>query len=308
MIYETPGNIGLPLDKTAMRSLNVNFSAESAKKARGECVKEKENSNSSMESDSRSSNFVFVQGNSTNNGVQNQGRHDYHGENGGEVHDDEREASDGRSGKGHDENFLHVDDVADSSTELKEGTSENQGFSFSQDSIAHSLFTLQSAQAALEQELLKFKEISKDIPNEEELALELDTGCSINRDLETEVEELFKQKLEAEVEYLAISRTNQKLRVAALDPTSLYEEQKALASEQIHVMDDLVDAKNKAVMLKKKAEKLEHICKDISNTDEASKNINKYCTYFFCQVLMLVVTLVVFMSHLSAYKEKVVPT
>lgn len=41
-----------------------------------------------------------------------------------------------------------------------------------------------------------------------------------------ELEELFKQKVEAEVEYLAILRTIQTLRVASVDQITVLQEQK----------------------------------------------------------------------------------
>ncbi|THG22292.1 hypothetical protein TEA_009425 [Camellia sinensis var. sinensis] len=81
-------------------------------------------------------------------------------------------------------------------------------------------------------------------------------------EMEAELETLFEQKIEAEVEYLAISRTIQKLRVAAVD------EQKTLVSEQAQTLNELGDAKRKAAMLKRLAEKLETSCEDIVETDQ----------------------------------------
>ncbi|KAL0362994.1 UNVERIFIED_CONTAM: WPP domain-interacting protein 2 [Sesamum calycinum] len=270
MKYEKPVVVGFPHDKGRMRSLsgkNLTHSVqrgqqgkgriESTKKARGERVKiEKENSHSSLESDSRSSNFVFMQGTYfTNNGTQNERPKDYDGENGDEIQDSEQD-NDGRrdvyerDGDDGCEESSPEDVVADSSSEVKEERSENHGSSRDQDPLIESIFALQSAQEALEKE-------------------------TANRDVETEVEDLFKQKIEVEVEYLAISRMVQKLKAAAGNHITVLEEQKALVSEQTQILDKLGDAENKALMLKKQAEKLENFCEDIASADETLELQNR---------------------------------
>ncbi|XAR56852.1 hypothetical protein NMG60_11037473 [Bertholletia excelsa] len=111
------------------------------------------------------------------------------------------------------------------------------------------------------------------------------------REMETEAEGLFRQKLEAEVEYLAISRSVQKLRVAVMDQISLFEEQKALALEQAQLVNELGDVQIKAGMLKEQAEKLETYCEGIVEADDAlklQKRICKVTSYFFIQLIMLV--------------------
>lgn len=112
------------------------------------------------------------------------------------------------------------------------------------------------------------------------------------RDVVTELEDLFKQKVEAEVEYLAISRTVQKLRVAAVDQISVLEDYKALASEQTQVLHKLGDAESKAALLKKEAEKLEKSCDEIANVEELlrlQRRVGKYCSCFAAQVVILLV-------------------
>ncbi|KAL0443204.1 UNVERIFIED_CONTAM: WPP domain-interacting protein 2 [Sesamum latifolium] len=359
MKYEKPVVVGFPRDKGRMRSLsgkNLTHSVqrgqqgkgriESTKKARGERVKiEKENSHSSLESDSRSSNFVFTQGTYfTNNGTQNERPKDYDGENGDEVQDSEQD-NDGRrdvydrDGEDGCEESSPEDVVADSSSEVKEERSANHGSSRDQDPLVESIFSLQSAQEALEKELVKIKEISKDFPVDDSVP-DLDTefidveqklqqtssdrrapqGCSpalqsdvvetANRDVETELEDLFKQKIKAEVEYLVISRMVQKLKAAAGNHITVWEEQKALVSEQTQILDKLGDAENKALMLKKQAEKLESFCEDIASADETlelQKRVCKYSSCFFLQLVLLVIILSV-LFQLSPNYVEVVPT
>lgn len=175
--YEIPMVVGFPHDKSRMRSLsgkNLTHSVqrgqqgkgriEAIKKARGERVKiEKETSHSSMESDSRSSNFVFVQGTyATSNGLRSERPVDYDGENGDEVQGSERQVSDGLKGgytrddEGGFEDSSPAHAVANSSWEVKKERSDNHGSSSDQDPLVESIFALQAAQEALEKGWLTF--------------------------------------------------------------------------------------------------------------------------------------------------------
>lgn len=63
-----------------------------------------------------------------------------------------------------------------------------------------------------------------------------------SREIETELEGLFKQKVEAEVEYLTLKTMIQKVRAAAGDQPALFEQQEALAGEQAQVLNKLGEA------------------------------------------------------------------
>lgn len=130
--------------------------AESSKKHRGEKVKiEKENSHSSVESDSRSSNFVFLQGvcSVTSNGIQSE---NYDGENSDDGHAGEQQFSEevqtgyGQGNVGEVENASHDDLAADASWEDKEENSKSHQPSADQDPLVESLITLQTVQEVLE--------------------------------------------------------------------------------------------------------------------------------------------------------------
>ncbi|KAL0306180.1 UNVERIFIED_CONTAM: WPP domain-interacting protein 1 [Sesamum radiatum] len=280
----------------------------------------------------------------TNNGTQNERPKDYDGENGDEIQDSEQD-NDGRrdvyerDGDDGCEESSPEDVVADSSSEVKEERSENHGSSRDQDPLIESIFALQSAQEALEKELVKIKEISKDISVDDSVsdlhrefldveqklhktssdqrvpqgcssALQSDVVETANRDVETEVEDLFKQKIEVEVEYLAISRMVQKLKAAAGNHITVLEEQKALVSEQTQILDKLGDAENKALMLKKQAEKLENFCEDIASADETLELQNRVCKYSSCFVLQLLLLVIILsvLFQLSPNYVEVVPT
>ncbi|KAL0320935.1 UNVERIFIED_CONTAM: WPP domain-interacting protein 2 [Sesamum radiatum] len=363
--YEIPMVMGFPHDMSGMRGTtgkNLTHSVqrsqqgkgriEAIKKARGERVKlEKENSHSSVESDSRSSSFVFMQGKYANsNGVRSERPVHHDGENGDEVQGSERQVSNGlRGGDTRDDEGGYEDSstghaVANSSWEVKKGRCDNHGNSSDQDPLAESRSALQAAQDALEKEVLKFKEIISDAsgddavldthPGSEDVEQKLQETCceqfpfgegvqsfpdavqsevveTANRDVETELEYLFMQKIEAEVEHLAISTMVQKLKLAAVDQITILKEQKARASDQTQILDKLGDTGNKAATDKKESEKLETFCEDIASADETlrlRKKVRKYTSYFLVQLLTLLVILGVFLLQSPSNHGGVVPT
>lgn len=131
---------------------------ESSKKHRGERVKiEKENSLSSMESDSRSSNFFFMQGATlASNGKQTGRSMSYDGENSDDAHVSEQHLSEevqtgySKVNVGEVEDFSQDDLAADLSWGVKGEKSETNRFSNDQDPLVESILSLQSVQEALE--------------------------------------------------------------------------------------------------------------------------------------------------------------
>ncbi|KDP36312.1 hypothetical protein JCGZ_09527 [Jatropha curcas] len=365
---------------------------ESSKKPRGERVKiEKENSHSSMESDSRSSNFVFAQGicSVTSNGNQSERSMNYDGENSDDAHGGEQQFSE-EVQTGYRQGNLEVEEddlAADSAWEDKEGKSKNHRPSIDQDPLVESLITLQSVQESLENEVKKLSEIGKvssvpvdstsadrgihesslrdqfDPENikqssslesqvfslrenvkylenklEEANALlkvkdsrvaELDNiliSCKpsmeksgktiesqqeISSKIENELEGLFKQKIEAEVEYLTLSRTIQKLRVAAGDQVTLFEQQEALAGEQAQILNKVAEAEKKAAVLKKQAEEVEKYSGNILGTEEVLEmqtKVFKFTSCFSIQLVLLILAFWLLVLQLSPHSGDVVPT
>ncbi|XP_019183202.1 PREDICTED: WPP domain-interacting protein 2 isoform X2 [Ipomoea nil] len=342
---------------------------ESSKKLRGERVKiDKENSHSSMESDSRSSNFVFMQGGTSSlksNGTKGERPLNSDGENRdedkeceGKVGDDDLQASYNDGNTGQFEDVLQEGLSAESSWEAKDEKSENQGTSTDHDPVIGSIFTLQTAQEALEREVQKFKEIAKEaehlepvngmqdsfdslenevISQKQVLKLteskleeatsmltlkdakvnelesiisngprtgERQTAMQPTLDIETELETLFKQKIETEVEFLVS-------KAAVSDQITLLEQQKALASD--NMVNKLGDAEQKAEMLKKEAEKLENYCKNmVSSADDTlklQKSVFKHTFCFCSQLILLVLVVGLFIFQLSPHHlTPVVPT
>ena len=129
------------------------------------------------------------------------------------------------------------------------------------------------------------------------------------REMETELEGIFKQKIEAEIEHLTLTGTIQKLR--AQDPIMIYEEQKALAEEQAQMMNRLGEAEGKAAMLKKQAGELETYCGDVLGSEAVAKMENRLYKVTLCFViqLLLLVAFVLFVFQLPpTHSSVVIPT
>ncbi|XP_060209031.1 WPP domain-interacting protein 1-like isoform X1 [Lycium barbarum] len=207
--------------------------------------------------------------------------------------------------------------AAESPQEAEKEKSENHCSSADHDPMLDSLSTLQALQEALERELWSFREIKKEdsitISNSCSKKEEKSVGIALHRrtsDLESEVEALFRQKIEAEVEYLTVSRAVKKLRVAAVEQVNLLEEQKKLASEQAQIVKKLGEAELKAATLKTQATKFENCGEDIMTIDEMLKLQKRVCKYSTCFLLQLVLLVVVglFLLQISPDYAEVVPT
>ncbi|XP_027330985.1 WPP domain-interacting protein 2-like [Abrus precatorius] len=129
--------------------------------------------------------------------------------------------------------------------------------------------------------------------------------------VESELEGLFRLKIEAEVEYLAISKVMQNLKAGAVFQRTLLEEQGKLSESQEQVLSKLVDAGSKASVLKSKAEELEKHCDDSLVVEESfvlQKRVCKVTFYLFIQFMFLILFFWLFVSQLSLNSGMVVPT
>lgn len=130
-------------------------------------------------------------------------------------------------------------------------------------------------------------------------------------ELERELEGLFRQKIETELEYLVISRTIQNWRAAAVKQVTLMEEQKTLATEQAQMVMKLRDSDTKAAMHKSQAEKLDIFHDDVASTNKTldlQKGVCKYSIYFSIQLVLLVIVFGLYMLQMSSDAVEVVPT
>lgn len=120
---------------------------------------------------------------------------------------------------------------------------------------------------------------------------------------ETVVEEIFRQKIEAEIEYLIYSRSIDNLN----SQMKLIEEQEALAEEQAdETLNKLEKVETKAANLTNRAHDLQNEC--IETTDTTKKRACKITSYFLIQLVLLLTVVLLFVSQLLPESEIVVPT
>ncbi|KAH1083788.1 hypothetical protein J1N35_023549 [Gossypium stocksii] len=188
--YDLPTVLGYVHGKNRMKNLSGKFVGNSSKKAqqgkgyvesskkpRGERIKiEKENSQSSVESDSRSFNFGFVLSpvSVTSNGKQSGSSMNHDRRNGDEAHEGEGQSNEEVQTTHRKENSCEIEELslddlaANLSWEAKEEKSESHQPSPDQDPLVNSILSLRSVQEALESELYKFGEIGKENASQDE--------------------------------------------------------------------------------------------------------------------------------------------
>ncbi|KAK2639960.1 hypothetical protein Ddye_027755 [Dipteronia dyeriana] len=174
---------------------------------------------------------------------------------------------------------------------------------------------LEEARATVEVKESRVAELEAALNNSKPLNEESGSTIELQpekcKEMETELEGLFCQKIEAEIEYLTLTRTIQKLRVvAAGDQITLFEEQETLAKKQTEMSNKMGEAENKAAVLQKRAEELEKYCEDISGTVDVLKMQNRVCKVTsYCMIKLILLALVwLFVLQNSLQPEVIIPT
>ncbi|KAI3974333.1 hypothetical protein MKX01_031002 [Papaver californicum] len=131
------------------------------------------------------------------------------------------------------------------------------------------------------------------------------------REMESQLEDLFKQKIQAEIEHLIIAATTQNLEGASEAQSLLFEEQKSLSVEQNQMLQKLRVAESKAAVLKKHVNELEASCEEMIGTEEILIMQNRVCKHtlcFFVQLILLFLGVLLFMLQLYSQPSGDVPT
>lgn len=293
-----------------------------SKKARGGRIK-KENSISSMESDSRSSIFVFAQG--ANSGRSN-GRQS--GRSGIYEEDDSDDAQNGE-GRLSEEGFVSFSkNEADSGDISRDEKVDNDHVgSGDQNVLVDSIIPLHLAQEALEREVQKLRDVgledtlfyddsvqpsgssfldeesqsskSAQKRNEVHMQLKLEEALDMLKlkdtkiselestlsllDIKTEHEEFLTKRIAAELEYLVIAKTIENMKVDHINQSNLTVQQKNVAQAS-PVHVQLEDAQK------------------LKNT------VRRYVSCFLIQSFLLLVVLYMFVSKFSSQNKVVIPT
>lgn len=145
----------------------------------------------------------------------------------------------------------------------------------------------------------------------EESGSAIDLEEKKHKETENDIESLFKQRIEAEIEYLALTRATQSLNTLAGNQAMILKEQETVAKEQSRVLNRLGDVANKAANLKKEAQEFEKYHGDILETEEVlvtQRGVYKVTWCFCIQFILLFLVLWFFVLQLSPNPGEVVPT
>ncbi|CAN8301730.1 unnamed protein product [Cochlearia groenlandica] len=152
----------------------------------------------------------------------------------------------------------------------------------------------------------KLEETRSILKAKESQICELESTISVpeplNRESEFGIEDVFKQKMEAEIEYIVFSRSVGNLKRKII----VVEEEKALAEiEEGHkMMSKLGEAETKAEKLKKQAQVLQNHCAEIQEDKGFKKKVFKTTSCLLLQFGLLLL----FSFQLMPEPEIVVPT
>jgi len=117
------------------------------------------------------------------------------------------------------------------------------------------------------------------------------------------VEDIFRQKIEAEIEYLIYSRSIDNLN----SQMKLIDEQESLAEEQTHeTLNKLGRVQTKAANFTNRAQDLQNDCIEITGT--IKKRACKITSYVLIQLVLLSTVVLLLLSQLLPEPDTVVPT
>ncbi|CAB4312278.1 unnamed protein product [Prunus armeniaca] len=130
------------------------------------------------------------------------------------------------------------------------------------------------------------------------------------RELETELEGVFRQMIEAQVEYIAIKRTTQRLKFSAGGQIALLNEQEEVAGEQAQMLNKLGEAEIRAAKLKERAEELGKYGGDIVATEEVFTMQKRFCKITSCLFIQMILLglAVWFFTSQTPHQGVAVPT
>ncbi|XP_068311078.1 WPP domain-interacting protein 2-like [Pyrus communis] len=131
-----------------------------------------------------------------------------------------------------------------------------------------------------------------------------------SRELEAELDGVFRQVIEAQVEFIAIKSSTQRLKLAAGGQIALLDEQEALAGEQAQMLNKLGEVEIRAAKLKKRTMELGILSGDILETEEVFSIQKRFCkitSCLFIQLILLGLAIFLFLSQ-SSHQGVAVPT
>ncbi|CAF2329313.1 hypothetical protein BRARA_J01056 [Brassica rapa] len=153
---------------------------------------------------------------------------------------------------------------------------------------------------------IKLEETKRVLDVKESQIRDLESTLSVSgqgTEMEIGIEDIFQQKIEAEIEHLTFSRSVENLK----RKIRLIEEEKALA-EAHETLSKLEEAKTKAENLKNQALDLQDHCVDIKEIQEVKSFKKRVVKTTSCLLLQLGLLFILFNVLLVPESETVVPT
>ncbi|XP_007020314.2 PREDICTED: WPP domain-interacting protein 1 [Theobroma cacao] len=204
--------------------------------------------------------------------------------------------------------------ASDKIRESTSGSMETQVFTLTQ-KVKYLESKLEEARAVLQVKESRILELETNANSSRSLKEDSGSNAELQQDkyreIEFDLEGLFQQKIEAEIEFLALTMAIQKLRISLGNQVTLLEEQTSFAGKQAQMLNKLGEAENKAAMLKKEPEELEKYCGDVVGPEEVLKMQRRVCkvtSCFFTQLVLLALVFLFIVLQLSPHSGVVVPT
>ncbi|XP_062199639.1 WPP domain-interacting protein 2-like [Phragmites australis] len=129
--------------------------------------------------------------------------------------------------------------------------------------------------------------------------------------LQSDIEQLFLEKMEAEIQCFILTRASQASEPLTKDKVTLYVAQKSQASDHKHIETKLGNAENRAMMLEEMVDKLEAQCKELSETSEVLKlqaRANRASLFCSIQLVLLCIAMGTLLVRFMPSSPELVPT
>ncbi|KAM0910448.1 hypothetical protein ACQ4PT_014126 [Festuca glaucescens] len=129
--------------------------------------------------------------------------------------------------------------------------------------------------------------------------------------LQSEVDQLLMEKMEAEIQCFILTRASEAWQPQTEDYHTLYEAQKSLSEDHKQLEVKLRHTENRAMMLQEMTEKLESQCKDLSNASEVLKlqaGASRASLFCSIQLVLLCIAVWTFITRFLPTPTEFVPT
>ncbi|CAN6167392.1 unnamed protein product [Urochloa humidicola] len=161
----------------------------------------------------------------------------------------------------------------------------------------------------------KLEEATMLINQQDSKILELDALSQIQPQdtmaLQSDVDQLLLEKMEAEIQCFILTRASQDWKPLIKDQFALYEAQKSLMGDRKSLETKLRHTENRAMMLEEMVDKLESQCKELSETSEVLKlqaRASRASLFCSIQFVLLCIAMGTLLVRFLPSSPEIVPT